>query len=129
YYRDLEQFTDKVTLTLLCNQTLDLIEYIRKCIESSYQKWDKKEIPFNLYLSSVDLPNDLMLTRQNDTKTVSFMLFFISSIHSANTALCKETETWLKDQMSKSLYMNGAPEKERIKFFSKLKEKVLRLYE
>ncbi|MDR0682786.1 MAG: hypothetical protein LBG15_13220 [Dysgonamonadaceae bacterium] len=129
YFHELSRFAKEETFINLCNQALELIEYIRKCTEAKRQIHCGKKSPFNLYLSSLDFSNDVILVkRENKTVSSSYVLNLITIINSENVALCEENAKWLDNLQSKSLYMNGAQEKDRIKFFSKLKEKVLKLY-
>ncbi|MDR1563095.1 MAG: hypothetical protein LBS54_08480 [Dysgonamonadaceae bacterium] len=127
YYSDLNLFEDNSILASLCGQTLELIEYIRNCTENKCQDFSGKKTPFELYLSSIDFSNSTMLSGYNDIKTVSLMPLPISLMYSDDKKLSNINEESITDLISKSNSINGASEKERLKFFSKLKEKVLKL--
>jgi hypothetical protein len=128
YFHELCRFDKEETFINLCSQTLELIEYIRKCTETKRQNYNGKESPFNLYLSSLDFSNDVILVKKGGaTISSSYVLNLITIINSENANLCEENEKWLDNLLTKSLYMNGAQEKDRVKFFSKLKEKLLKL--
>jgi hypothetical protein len=115
YYFEIGAFAKKETILLLLNQLMQLLKTIHKYAEDGYKS--EKRTPYSLYLCSVDLENNFMLTKSSGRLACNIKLFTVNSIATDNEALCAETEKWINDLISKSILISGASVKERFKFF------------
>jgi len=56
-------------------------------------------------------------------------LYTINGIFTSNEYFCSEVEKWMKDTITKSVYLSGDSARERFKFFQKIKNKINNLLE
>ncbi|GHU62202.1 hypothetical protein FACS1894123_02750 [Bacteroidia bacterium] len=129
YYSDMKCFENKETPLALCNQLFQLIESIEINTEKESKEYQGKNVPFRLYLSPVDIMNDFMITKRGGINVTSIKLYTINGIFTSNEYFCNEVEKWMRDAMSKSLFLSGASARERYRFFNQLKTKVNNLLE
>lgn len=84
---------------------------------------------FRMYLGPVDIMNDFMITKRDGINVTSIKLYTINGIFTSNEYFCSEVEKWMKDTMTKSLFLSGASARERFKFFQELKNRINNLLE
>lgn len=126
YYIDIGAFEKKETVLLLLNQLTQLIDTVNKYAEDGC-KGSEKNIPYSMYICHVDLENNFMLTKTRDQLSCNIKLYTINSLITDNDALCKETEKWIDDLISKSVLISGTSGKERFRFFQSSKNKIMNL--
>lgn len=97
--------------------------------EKECKEYKGKEVFFRMYLSSVDMENNFVITKRDGMSVTSIKLFTINGIFTSNNAFCEETEKWIRDIISKSLYLSGASARERFKFFQQVKNQINNLAE
>ncbi|MDR1121546.1 MAG: hypothetical protein LBM08_11590 [Dysgonamonadaceae bacterium] len=124
YYSDLNCFEKKETLPHLCCQVLQLVDNIEKYTLREEKEYKGKSAFFRMYLSPVDIMNDFMITKRDGTNVTSIKLYTINGIFTSNEYFCSEVEKWMKDAMTKSLFLSGASARECFKFFQEIKNKV-----
>ncbi|MDR2691591.1 MAG: hypothetical protein LBB73_04735 [Dysgonamonadaceae bacterium] len=129
YYSDLNCFEKKGTLPLLCHQILQLADNIEKYTLKEEKEYKGKTAFFRMYLSPVDIMNDFMVTKHDGINVTSIKLYTINGIFTSNEYFCLEVEKWVKDAMTKSLFLSGASARERFKFFREIKNKTNNLLE
>jgi hypothetical protein len=129
YYSNLNCFENKNTLSIIYKQFLQLIDRLEKCAEneSKENKWNI--VPFRMYLNTVNFMNDFMIAKKDGTNITAIKLYTINGIFTSNKYFYSEAEKWMKNTMSKSLFLSGASAMERFKFFQKIKTKVNNLLE
>ena len=129
YYSDLNCFEKKETFLKLCYQTLQMIENVEKYTQKEEKEYKGKAANFQMYLSPVDFMNDFMITKHNGINVTSIKLYTINGIFTSNEYFCSEVEKWMKDTMTKSIFLSGASARERYKFFQEIKNKINNLLE
>jgi hypothetical protein len=129
YYSDLNCFEKKETLPHLCYQVLQLVDNIEKYTLREEKEYKGKSAFFRMYLSPVDIMNDFMITKHDGINVTSIKLYTINGIFTSNEYFCSEVEKWMKDAMTKSLFLSGASAKECFRFFQEIKNKVNNLLE
>jgi len=73
--------------------------------------------------------NDFMITMRDGINVTSVKLYTINGIFTSNEYFCSEVKKWMKDTMTKSIFLSGASAKERFKFFQGIKNKINNLLE
>ena len=116
YYYVTGAFESKETVQLLLNQLTDLLDTVKKYANNGYKGSDIKT-PFSMYVCSVDLENNFMITRKENQLSCCLKLYTINSISTDNEFLCAETYKWIDDLISKSTLISSASLKERLSFF------------
>ena len=129
YYSDLNCFEKKETLPLLCRQFIQMVDNIEKYTLKEEKEYNGKTSSFRMYLSPVDIMNDFMIAKRDGMNITSIKLYTINGIFTSNEYFCSEVEKWTKDTMSKSLFLSGASERERLKFFHEIRNRINNLLE
>lgn len=123
YHYELGDFREKNTVLSLCEQFITLLDQLEQWSEQGY-KDSLSTIPFRLYLSEVDLENNFILLKQEQTLFCILKLFTINSLNITDESFCRETEGWLKHLIQRATLISGSSEKERHKFFNNQCQKV-----
>ncbi|MDR0431093.1 MAG: helix-turn-helix transcriptional regulator [Tannerellaceae bacterium] len=122
YYAEMNAFEDKQIIHELLNQLSDIINSISRFARNGFKGQDT---PFSMYICSVDLENNFMLTRRGDKWTCMIKLYTVNSIATDNVLLCRETEQWINDLIGKSTMISGgSSQKNHFLFFQKCKDKI-----
>jgi len=124
YYFEIGAFENKETVSFLLNQLQEVLDTVSKyAVEGS--KGDQIKAPFALYLCNVDVENNFMLLKREETMSCTIRLFTVNSIVTENESLCSETDKWINDLISKSILISGGKSaRERIRFFQNSKNKI-----
>jgi hypothetical protein len=124
YYSDLNYFENKENVLNIARQLIQAIELIEKQSEKGFKDGDTQKIPFQLYISPTELPNDVSIMKHDESNTALIKLYTINNISTTNEYFCTEVEKWIQNNMLKSLLISGASERERFNFFNQQKNKV-----
>lgn len=73
--------------------------------------------------------NDFMITKRDGINVTSIKFYTINGIFTSNEYFCSEVEKWMKDTMTKSLFLSGASAGERFRFFQEIKNRINNLLE
>ncbi|WP_243348320.1 helix-turn-helix domain-containing protein [Parabacteroides sp. FAFU027] len=128
YYYDMECFEDKQIPLLLCKQLSGMIDTIAEWTDLK-KKGEDNDTDFHLYLSPVNPENSFFLNKRNGMTLITVKLFTINSLATTDKAFCTETETWIRNTISKSMFLSGASERERFRFFQQLRGRINALTE
>lgn len=123
HYRDFGKFDHADTLSELCKQLLDMLGCVEKWAADS-GKDGEGTTPYNLYLCPVQPGSSIMLTRCNGKLSVRIKLYTINSVATDNPTLCKETQQWIDQTISKSTNLTRSSEITRAHFFDGMKARV-----
>jgi hypothetical protein len=129
YYSDLNCFEKKETLPHLCHQILQMVENIEKYTLKEEKEYKGKSASFRIYLSPLDIMNDFMIAKHDGINVTSIKLYTINGIFTSNEYFCSEVEKWMSDTIRKSLFLSGASDRERFRFFQEIKNKINYLLE
>jgi hypothetical protein len=124
FYVETGAFDSRETVFHLLDQLSQLLDAVNACAVNGH-KGDARQTPFSIYVCSVDLENNFMLTRRGNRWVCSIKLYTVNSVATDNLGLCEETEKWINDLMHKStLISGGTAERERFRFFQTSKNKI-----
>ena len=123
HYFETGAFENRETVFLLLDQLNNLMNTIKQYADDGY-KGGARQIPFNLYLCSVDLENNFMLVKRGESMSCNIKLYTINSIATENRALCLETMKWIDDLISKSILISETSSRARFRFFQSSKNKI-----
>ena len=123
YYYETGAFEKKDTVLLLLGQLTNLLDAVKQYADDGYKEAEK-ETPFSLYICSVDLGNDFMLTKRGTHWSCNIKLYTINSMATENESLCSEMSKWIDDLISKSILISGASARERNRFYQSSKNKI-----
>jgi len=124
YYFESGYFSSTDEALLLCKQLLEMINGINQWSTRGF----KDELPgaahYKLYLSGIELENNFVVMKRDQTTTCIIKLYTINSMVTTNKDFCNESMKWINNAMHKSTLISGASQKESFKFFNLLTQKV-----
>ncbi|MDR1225750.1 MAG: hypothetical protein LBK47_02480 [Prevotellaceae bacterium] len=124
FYMEIGAFDNKEVAICLLNQLSKLLDTVNDHTQKGY-KDNEKQIPFSMYICSVDMENNFMLTRHGNQCTCTIKLYTINNIVTSHAALCQEAENWINDLLQKSVQISGRVSiRERVRFFQTSKSKI-----
>ena len=123
HYYETGAFESKETALFLLDQLTDLINTVKSFAYDGY-KGSESKVPFSLYACSVDLENNLILTRSGNHLTCHIRLYTINNMLTDNEFLCIEMAKWIDDLISKSTLISKSSTKERLLFFQSSQNKI-----
>jgi hypothetical protein len=124
FYMETGAFNTKETVFLLLNQLSQLLDTVHEYAKDGYKDGERKKTFFDLYICSVDLENNFMLTRRENRLACTIKLYTVNSITTDNVALCHETLKWINDLILKSTLISGTSVKEQFRFFQTSTNKI-----
>ena len=127
YYVEIGCFSTKELPLLLCEQVLNILSKLQGWTEKGTK--GESTMPFQLYVSEVEMENTYILVKQSGTSNCVVRLFTINSLNVFDKNFCIETEKWLTKLTQRSVLLCGSSEKDRIKFFNSQQQKVHSLIE
>jgi len=80
-----------------------------------------------LYWSEVMIGNNCIQVTMNDLQVIFFSFNTFNSMQTHNQAFCRETDTWVKNLLKKSIQISEVSEKQRYQFFNKIKKMITEL--
>jgi hypothetical protein len=125
YYTAIDCFENKYeTVPILLRQLLQVVEKVEENAERGWKEHNGKTVPCLMYLSPLNIMNDVMIARRNGVKTGIIKLHTINGLFTDNDFFCSEMEQWITDFRSKSLSLTDASARERYRFFRHLKDRI-----
>ena len=122
FYFETGLFREPSSPILLCMQLLQMIENLKTWVEQGYKH--DPAIPFNFYISDTDLENNFILLKKNNETQCMIKLFTINSLITSDHQFCQETLNWLETSKRRSALLTGASDRERVRYFNNLQQKV-----
>lgn len=122
-------FSSKDEALLLCSQLLEMVNQINKWSVRGFKDEPSGTVPYKLYLSDIELENNFVVMKREQTVSCIIKLYTINSMATTNSDFCNESLKWINNAMLKSTLISGASQKESFKFFNLLTQKVRYLIE
>jgi hypothetical protein len=124
FYVETGAFDTRETVFSLLDQLSQLLNTVNAYAANGH-KGEPLQTPFSIYVCSVDLENNFMLTRRGNKWVCTIKLYTVNSVATENLGLCGETEKWIRDLIHKStLISGGTSEREQFRFFQTSKNKI-----
>jgi len=124
HYYEIGAFEDKKTVLFLLDQLSNLLDTVKKYADNG-NKGNEIKTPFSLYVCSVDLENNFILTRNGGNhSSCHIRLFTINSMSTDNAFFCYEATKLIEDLISKSTLISNSSTKERLHFFQLANNKI-----
>lgn len=120
YNFELGLFADPRTVVTLLEQFGELLAEVERRAEAGH----KDDAPFNLYLSEVDVENNFILLKNEESMGCILKLFTINSLYITDPRFCTETLGWLDQLSRRSTLVSVTSERTRRAFFAAQHEKV-----
>jgi hypothetical protein len=115
-------FEKKETILLLLKQLSELINIIET--DAGEGKRTDKKTPFHLYISPVDIANNIMLIRKGDKFNCDIRLFTAHSLFTGDEDVCLDIYKEINNLISKSMLVSSRLQQERCHFFQNMQDKI-----
>ncbi len=131
YFHEAGWLANKSVALKLCDAFEEVIRTIHNQTETGFKWFDGKQVnpdvPFELYYNDlVGLDNSIFVaTDQFPVSMIGYNeLDYLSTSH---PGFCREAQSFLQKQISKSMLLSGSSERERNKFFNRTYHKIITL--
>ncbi len=124
YYFESGYFSSTDEALLLCKQLLEMINSINLWSTRGSKDELPGKVHYKLYLSGIELENNFVVMKQEQTTSCIIKLYTINSMVTTNKDFCNESMKWINNAIHKSTLISGASQKESFKFFNLLTQKV-----
>jgi len=130
FYWESGQFAEKKLALNLCYEFTKIMNAIEKQAESSlkvYQGQRGQPATYTLYSSDIEIGNNCILTKQNNTATTYLSFQTFNKLSTTSPAFAEQTQVWINNLIKKSTMISGSAQKQRYKFFRKIYDKIHKL--
>jgi hypothetical protein len=115
----------------VCEGLEQIVRGVQKQAETELMWFDGKpvhpDVPYSLYFNDIAVMDNAIFL-QTDKFAMSMIGYnAMDYLFTQHPGFCKEAERFLKKQISRSILISGAAEKERNKFFNKIYSKIAAL--
>jgi transcriptional regulator with XRE-family HTH domain len=121
FYQECRFFADKQQASLVCDRLIELIEVIKK--EAAEGK-KAGGASFGLYENEIIIANNTILARMDSMRIVFINYNLLNLLTTHQQSFCDKTEKYLTNLTKSSTLISATAEKERNKFFNKMKERI-----
>jgi plasmid maintenance system antidote protein VapI len=121
FYHECRFFADQKQAALLCDQLIGLIHLIKE--EARQGKTSAGE-DFKLFENELLIANNTVLARMDNKRIVYINYNTLSLLTNHEQVFCDKTELYLNNLTKNSTLISTSAEKERNKFFNKMKQRI-----
>jgi Helix-turn-helix len=121
FYRECGFFTDNRQAVLLCDQLIELIGLVR---EEAADGRKKEGAAYQLYENDILTADNTVFARMDAQRVVYINYNTLNLLTTLQESFCEKTEQYLKNLVKNSTLISSTAEKERSKFFNKMKERI-----
>jgi hypothetical protein len=114
-------FENKETVLLLLKQLSELINTVE---ENAAAKSRGKQSRFYLYISPVDIMNNIILMRNGNKSYCDIRLYTANSLFTDNEHVVSDIDKEINNLMSKSILVSGQLKHERCEFFQNIRDQI-----
>lgn len=121
FYQECRFFASKNMAVLLCDRLIELINMIK---EEARQGKKSSGEEFRLYMNEILIANNTILARRDNKRIVYINYNTLNLLTTHQESFCEKTELYLNNLTKNSILISTSAEKERNKFFNKMKERI-----
>jgi hypothetical protein len=121
FYSECRFFAKKNQAVELCNQLVELIDLIKK--EASEGKKAGGEV-YRLFENEILIADNTVFARMDNMRIVYINYNTLNLLTTNQESFCNKTETYLGTLIKNSTLISASAEKERNKFFNKMKQRI-----
>ncbi len=121
FYQECRFFADKQQASLVCDRLIELIEVIKKEAAAGKKAGGAS---FGLYENEIIIANNTILARMDSMRIVFINYNLLNLLTTHQHSFCNKTEKYLTNLTKSSTLISATAEKERNKFFNKMKERI-----
>jgi plasmid maintenance system antidote protein VapI len=121
FYHECRFFADKKQAALLCDRLIELITLIKREAGEGRKSGGEE---FRLFENELLIANNTVLASMDNKRIVYINYNTLSLLTNHEQAFCDKTESYLKNLTKNSTLISTSAEKERNKFFNKMKQRI-----
>ena len=109
----------------LCDELLQVILEIKDSAAAGFFMGGSE--PFHLFKNEILIADNTFLFRMGTKNAVFINHNTLNVLSTTQESFCRQTETYLRNLLNKATKISGTGEKERLKFFNRIEEKIRHL--
>jgi len=121
FYHECRFFGEKKQAAMLCDQLIELIGLIKAEAESGKKSGGEN---FQLYKNEILIANNTALARMDTRRIVYINYNTLNLLTTHQESFCDKTEKYFYNLSKYSILISTSAEKERNKFFNKMRERI-----
>lgn len=121
FYQECRFFADKNMATQLLDRLIELLTLIKEEARVGKKKDGEN---FQLYQNEILIANNTILARMENKRIVYINYNTLNLLTTHQQTFCDKTEKYLENLIKNSNLISSSAEKERTKFFNKMKERI-----
>lgn len=121
FYRECGFFADNQQPLTLCDELIKLITIIK---EEAAEGKKSEGASFKLYENDIITADNTVFAKMNSKRVVYINYNTLNLLTTLQQSFCKKTEIYLNNLLKSSILISASAEKERNKFFNRMKQKV-----
>ncbi len=121
FYYECRFFADKNMATLLFDRLIGLLNLIK---EEARHGEKSNGVEFRLFVNEILIANNTILARRDHKRIVYINYNTLNLLTTHQASFCDKTEKYLNNLTKNSILISASAEKERNKFFNKMKERI-----
>jgi len=122
FYHQCGFFSEQDQASRLCDQLIDFNKHIRK-VAADGKKSEGGN--FTLYQNEILIPDNTIFAKMHNTRLVFINYNTLDLLTTQQEAFCEKTESYMRNLIKNSALISATAEKERNKFFNKMKELIV----
>lgn len=122
FYHDCGMFSSPSLGAHLCDELLQVMRQIRDLAADGMSKEGHR--PFNLFKNEILIADNTFLFRMEDKRQIFINHNTLNVLSTTHEMFCLQTEKYLMHLINKATKISGTGEKERMKFFNTIEEKI-----
>lgn len=122
FYHDCGFFHDPLQAPHLCDELLQIVRRIREWAATG--KNENGGEPYNLYKNEILIADNTFLFKMDDRREIFINHNTLNVLSTSQPSFCLQTENYLQNLLNKATRISGTSERERLKFFNTIEEKI-----
>jgi hypothetical protein len=122
FYYDCSFFDNASQAQLLCDELIQIIRQIRDC--ASAGRTENTDEPFNLFKNEILIADNTILFKMGPKRQIFINHNTLNVLSTTQESFCIQTENYLRNLLNKATKISGTSEKDRLKFFNNIEEKI-----
>jgi len=122
FYHECGFFSDPFQGQHLCDELLNLLAEIRECAAAG--TFSERKEHFHLFKNEILIADNTFLFKMQDKYAVFINHNTLNVLSTTHEPFCRQTETYLRNLLNKATKISVTGEKERLKFFNRIEEKI-----
>lgn len=122
FYHECGFFSSPLQGQNLCDELLNSLREIRECATIGLNQ--NANTPYHLFKNEILIADNTFLFKMGDKRSVFINHNTLNVLSTTQESFCLQTENYLRNLVNKATKISGTGEKERIKFFNTMIDKI-----